>query len=193
MILNQIHFRGKNMKRIIIVTVTCTAALMIALGLHATGTENTAEPAIKEVDGFFYCCMEFKGSYSNMEKSINEFMGEFFKQGLMPMGPPLSAYFNSPGNVKEEELKWAFGFIVPKDTAIKEPLKLIEVKKQTAAVYLHIGPYENLSKSHEKVNVFAEKQGYKTAFPVFDKYLNNPQQVKPEELKTELIVPVVKK
>lgn len=180
------------MKRILVVSVLLTAVLF-AVQLLDAGTEDKNEPAIKEVNGFVYCCMEFTGPYSKMEKEIQTFMGEFFKQGQMPMGPPLSAYFNSPEEVKEEELKWAFGFEVPKGTKIKEPLKLIEVKKQTAAVYVHHGPYENLHKSHVMLSEFVKKQGYKEVYPVFDKYLNNPMQVKPEELKTELIVPVVKK
>ncbi len=180
------------MKRMFIVFVLLTA-LLFAVQLFALGMEEKNEPVIKEFDGFIYCCMEFTGPYSNMEKEIKVFMEEFFKQGMMPMDSAMSAYFNSPEMVKEEDLKWAFGFLVPEGTKVKEPLKIIEVEKQTACVYLHNGPYKNLPKSYDLIFKFIEKQGYKTVYPVYDKYLNNPMQVKPEELKTEVIVPVAKK
>ncbi len=154
-------------------------------------TEQT--PVIKDVAGFWYASMEFKGSYSQMEKGINAFMDEFFKQGLIPGGPALGIYYNNPSEVKEEELKWDVGFIVSKDADVKSPLNKRELKNLKAVVYLHIGPYENLDKSHDKVLKYIGDNGYKVVWPVYDKYLNNPQMVKPEELKTEIIAPIEKK
>ncbi len=163
--------------------------MMFAL-LPVSGEET---PVIKDVEGFWYAHMEFTGPYSNMKKEIPVFMGEFFKQGLIPAGQPVSAYFNSLDDVKEEELKWAFGFPVAKGTTVKEPLKLTEFKAQKAAVYLHIGPYEKLLEAYNKILKFIDEKGFKEALPSYDKYLNTPQQVKPEELKTQIIIPVVKK
>jgi AraC family transcriptional regulator len=161
--------------------------------LFSEEQEKEQTPVIKDVAGFWYASMECKGSYSQMEKEINGFMGEFFKQGLTPNGPFLGIYYNNPREVKEEELKWEIGFPVTDDADVKAPLNKKEFKSLKAVVCLHIGPYENLDKSYDKILKYIEVNGYKVVWPVYDKYLNNPQMVKPEELKTEITVPIEKK
>ncbi len=179
------------MKKVILVVFV----LVAFCGFSLTAEEQKKEevPVVKEVTGFWYAYMDFTGPYSDMEKGINTFMGVFFKQGLLIAGPAVSTYYNSPNNVKPEELKWAFGFTVTKDAAVKDPIKLTEFKTKKAVVYLHIGPYEDLPKAAAKATKFAETNGYEIVWPTYDRYLNSPQQVKPGELKTELVIPVKKK
>jgi len=149
------------------------------------------EVVIKEGKSFWYAYMEFGGSFDRMEKSIQTFMGEFFKQGLAPAGPFIGVYFNDPSKVKPEELKWNLGFTVSNDAKVQSPLKKTEFKHKTVAVYLHIGPYENTGKAYDKIFKYVKDHGYKITRPTYEKYLNDPRQVRPEELKTEVIVPVV--
>jgi AraC family transcriptional regulator len=167
----------------------------VFLGLMMTAQEKKAEPTpeLKDIDAFRLASMPFTGSYNQMEKNVMVFMGEFFKQGLQPAGPFIGVYHNSPQEVKEEDLKWEVGFPVVADAAIKEPLKKTDFEKTKAVVYLHIGPYEKLHESYNKIFKFVQDNGYEVAWPCYDKYLNNPQTTKPEELKTEIIVPVKKK
>lgn len=169
--------------------------LVMVCGLSLAAEESTKEgnPALKEVPGYWYAYMDFTGPYTNMEKEINTFMGEFFKQGLIPAGPAVSAYYNSPREVKPEELKWAFGFTVPKDVVVKEPLKLVEVKGVEAVVYLHVGSYDKLSEAAGIALKFVEDNRYEIVWPTYEFYLNNPDQVAPEALETQLVIPVKKK
>jgi len=145
---------------------------------------------IKDGTPFWYAKMDFQGSFKNMGKNIGSFMTEFFKQGLQPGGVLMGVYFNNPGEVKEEELKWAIAFPVAKDANVKESLKKVEFNRKKVAVYLHIGPYDKLNQAYDKVFKYAKAKGYEIKWPTYDRYLNNPMQVKPEELKTELIVPL---
>ena len=165
----------------------------VIVGFAGQQEKTEQKVLIKEVKSFRYAFMEFGGSFDKMEKSVQTFMGEFFKQGLVPGGPFLGIYFNDPSQVKPEELKWNLGFPVNKDAKVGDPLKKTEFKHKTAAVYLHIGPYENMDKAYEKIFKYVEDNGYKIVWPLYDKYLNNPMEVKPEELKTEMIVPLEKK
>lgn len=160
---------------------------------EAASAKPEQTPVVKEVEGFWYGYMEFKGSYSKMQTEIQNFMNEFFKQGLIPAGVAVSAYFNSSEEVKEEDLRWAFGFVITKETTVKEPIKKMEFKKQKAVVYLHKGPYENLPKSYDMVWKFIKDKEYKIIWPVYDRYLNNPMQVEPEKLETEIVVPIKEK
>jgi len=148
---------------------------------------------IKDMDPFSYAAMEFSGSFEKMEQSIGQFMQEFFKQGLQPGGPLLGIYYNDPTTVKAEELKWAVGFPVPEDAGVEAPLKKIDTTFKKAAVYLYTGPYEKMDKAYQMIFKHIEDKGCKMVWPCYDKYLNNPQEVKPEDLKTEIIVPVEKK
>jgi AraC family transcriptional regulator len=180
------------MKKTIFVFV-CIILLGVTVVFAGQEQKTEQKVVIKEGESFWYAYMEFKGPFDQIEKSIQKFMGEFFKQGLAPAGPFLGVYFNDPRKVKPEELKWNLGFPVRNDVKVEAPLKKAEFKHKTIAVYLHIGPYENMEKSYDKIFKYAEDNGYKPLWPTYDKYLNNPMQVKPEELKTEVIVPVEKK
>lgn len=165
--------------------------VVILLSLVMISAEQ--EVVIKDTNPFWYASMAFKGSFQQMQVNINQFMQEYFGQGLAIMGPGVSLYHNSPLEVKEAELEWEFGFTVAEDTVVKEPLKKTQVKGAKAAVYMHIGPYEGLPQAWEKVNKWITEQGYEAVYPVYDRYLNNPMLVKPEELKTQIVVPVKKK
>jgi AraC family transcriptional regulator len=160
-----------------------------------SGPPESSEPEIatRENLSFCYAAMEFGGSFDKLGASVQTFVGEFFKQGLVPAGPVLGIYYNDSRQVKPEELKWDIGFVVNRDAEVKAPLKKAEMKVNTAAVYTHTGPYNKLSPVYEKIFKYVEDKGYKILWPVFDRYLNNPKQVKPEELKTEVIVPFEKK
>ena len=171
----------------------CIIMLGVMVAFAGQEEKTQQEVVIKEDISFWYASMDFAGPLTKMRESIPKFMDEFFKQGLMPAGSFLGIYHNNPREVKPGELKWAVGFIVTKGTEVKAPLKIAEFKYKFAAVYKHIGPYKFLSQAYDKILKHAEANGYKTLWPTYDKYLNNPQQVKPEELETEIIVPLEKK
>jgi AraC family transcriptional regulator len=180
------------MKKIIVVWV-CVILFGVTAGFADQQEKTEQKVVIKEGESFWYVFMEFGGPYDKVEKSVQTFMGEFFKQGLVPTGALLGVYFNDPNQVKPEELKWNLGFPVSKEADVRTPLKKVEFKHKTVAVYLHIGPYENWDKAYEKIFKYIEDKGYKIIWPLYDKYLNNPKEVKPEELKTKMIIPVEKK
>ena len=142
---------------------------------------------------FWHASMEFGGSFDTMNQSVQTFMGEFFKQGLVPAGPVVGAFFNDPRLVKPEELKWSIGLVVNQDANVQAPLKKEEFKAKIAAVYTHIGPYEKLGQVYEQIFKYADDNGYKILWPVYDQYLNNPMEVNSEELKTKVIIPLESK
>lgn len=166
--------------------------LFMGFALSAAGEEKQ-EMSIKDMEPFCYAYMDFGGSFEGMGKAMESFMAEFFKQGLTPVGPPLGVYHNDPMKVKEEELKWAVGFPISKGTEVKAPLKKEETKFKKAVVSMYTGPYDKMDETYTKILKYIEDKGYKVLWPTYEKYLSNPQTTKPEELKTEVIVPVEKK
>jgi AraC family transcriptional regulator len=152
------------------------------------------EVVIQDTTPFTYAYLECIGPYSQIPAKIGAFMQEFFKQNLMPAGNFFGMYLNAPGQVKEEELQWRLGFPVAAESAVAAPLLKGECKATRAAVYLHVGPYDQVGAAYAKVFEFAEKNGYKVAGPPMEKYLDmDPAAVKPEDLRTEINIPVEKK
>jgi len=152
------------------------------------------EITIQNSAPFTYAYMECKGSYAQIPDKVNEFMGIFFKQGLMPLGSFFGMYLNSPGEIKEEELQWRLGFPVAGDAAVAAPLQKGECAFSKVAVYPYVGPYDKSSESYAKIMEFIDQNGYQMAGPIIERYLDmDPMSVKPEALRTEIIVPVEKK
>ena len=167
------------------------AFILLALGIISVSGQ---EVVIQDATPFTYAYLECSGSYSQIPAKIGVFMPEFFKQNLMPTGNFFGMYLNAPGQVKEEELQWRLGFPVPADATVAAPLQKGECKATQMAVYLHVGPYDKVGDAYVKIFEFVEKSGYKAAGPTIEKYLDmNPMAVKPEELRTEINVPVMKK
>jgi len=58
---------------------------------------------------------------------------------------------------------------------------------------VHIGPYAKTGETIQRLMDWIKAQGYIAAGPILERYLNNPMQVKPEELRTEIWIPAWKK
>jgi AraC family transcriptional regulator len=170
-----------------------TLFALVLIALWAVSLSGQ-EIKIQDTAPFTYAYLECNGAYQQVPAKVNEFMGEFFKQRLMPAGNFFGMYLNSPGQVKEEELQWRLGFPIAAGTAVAAPLQKGECKATKMAVYLYVGPYEKVGEAYSKIFTFIDKNGYKAAGPCIEKYLDmNPEAVKPEERKTEINLPIEKK
>lgn len=169
------------MRKMVLMSMLVAACLGLALGQEVKILDSTP---------FSYAALSCSGSYEQIGVKIGQFMQEFFKQKLTPAGPPFGLYLNSPKDVKTEDLKWEIGFPVAKDAVVAEPLKKGEFGFLKAASAIHTGPYDKVGETYAAMLKFIEANGWRMAGPWLEKYLNNPMQVKPEELKTEVIMPV---
>jgi AraC family transcriptional regulator len=155
---------------------------------------SAQEIQIKQIAPFSYAYLECSGTYRQIPAKIGMFMQEFFKQKLQPTGEFFGLYLNSPQQVKEEELKWQVGFPVAREAPVSSPLEKGGFTHTQVAACLYIGPYETVGSAYGRIFEFIENNGYETAGPIMEKYLDqNPQAVKPSDLKTEINVPVQKK
>lgn len=156
--------------------------------------ERMRLPEIQEITPFAYAYIECQGAYAQIPAKIQEFMAEFFRQKLTPSGMFFALYLNAPARVKEEELLWRLGFPVAADAAVAAPLQKGEYKFTQVAYYLHVGPYDQVQYAYGKIAAFLDLNGYQAAGPSIERYLDaNPLAVKPEELRTEVLMPVEKK
>jgi len=173
-------------------------ALTVAALLVAVGTANTAwgqAASIKNVSTFAYVCIEHRGPLTDMGRVVNEFMQLIQTQKIFPKvkGAMIGVYFNSPDQVKPDELIWEIGYPVPRGTDVQVPLIKKLWTNKTVAAGLHAGPYAQTGETIKMLMDYMVGQKYVVDGPVLERYLNNPMQVKPEELKTEIWIPCRKK
>ena len=55
---------------------------------------------------------------------------------------------------------------------------------------IHRGPYESCEPTYLQLFAWIEKKGFQTAGPIREIYPNDPREVKPEDIITEILVPI---
>lgn len=176
-----------------------SGAFISALALAtnpAPGAVQDVAVTVKDVEPFPYCAISHKGPYTDMAAVIGQLVGAMQAQGLFPQvrGPMVGVYYNSPAEVKPEELSWEAGFIITAQASPQPPLAKKNWEYKTVATALHVGPYAKGGETVVKVMDWLAANGYEAAGPVLERYLDmNPMAVKPEDLRTEIWVPCQKK
>jgi effector-binding domain-containing protein len=153
-------------------------------------TADQEAVTISEVAAFSYVCLPFVGSYENHEAVIGDFMRLVDEQEVEFSGPMIGIYYNSPMDTPEDSLIWEIGFEVPQETEVSDPLIVKKWEFTKAAKAMHIGPYETVDQTYPKIFEFIGKQSMMPTGPIMERFLSDPEQVAPEELKTEIWVPV---
>jgi len=151
--------------------------------------------SMKETAPFTYCSIAHKGPLADMSGVIGRLMQAMQGQGLFASvrGPMIGIYHNAPGQVKPEELSWEVGFQVSEQALPQAPLEKKTWSYPAVAAAVHIGPYAKAGETIQRLMTWIGAQGYNVAGPIMERYLNNPMQVKPEELRTEIWIPAKKR
>lgn len=148
--------------------------------------------ALKEVSPFTYCSIQHKGPYTEIEKIIGQLMQASQSQNIFPAGPLIGIYYNSPDEVKPEDLEWEIGFPVTVQVVPQAPLEKKQWNFTAVVSALHTGPYEKTGETVSKIIDWMEANGLVPSGPVLERYLSMPS-IKPENQKVEIWMPCQKK
>jgi hypothetical protein len=183
--------------------------LAVAVVWSATGQEAPGLPAAEmrsiqsEVAeakplSSWVVVQEFNGSMDKVDGYLATFMKELSSQNL---GESLESFdptaililYEDPGS--KREVRMAVGLTAPARLRVKEPLKIQRLRAERAVRHVHVGPYEQLGRVHAAVASSLSRQvaggeARRTGWPVVLRLLNDPRLVRPEAIKTEMIVPV---
>jgi len=179
------------MKKMLMIPFLSLLISPFNLAFNAYASEELAV-SIKEVSPFTYCCIHHKGPFTEIEKAIGQLMQAVREQNIIPMGPLVGVYYNDPNEVKPEDLEWEVGFPITQQVPVRAPLEKKEWSFTSVATALHVGPYEETGQSYLKIFKWLQTNNYIQSGPVMEKYLDDPSQVKPEKLQTEIWVPCKK-
>ncbi|MEW5900865.1 MAG: GyrI-like domain-containing protein [Acidobacteriota bacterium] len=151
------------------------------------------EVKVERIEPFSYFSMRHKGSFTQIPDAVASLWQEAQLQNAIPMGPLFGIYYNSPDDVAPEQLDWEIGFPTAEQTVVQLPLEKKVWNHTQVAVLLHQGPYEKTGETIAKIMEWLSANGYTPAGPVMERYLDmNPEEIKPEQRKTEIWIPCQK-
>lgn len=125
---------------------------------------------------------EFPKEIAPMIRSVLE---EIISLGGVHAGPPIILYFDEEFNPQNVNLEVAWPVLDAKLVNKTLPSVL-------AATCIYVGPYDGLEDAYEAVFAWVNQNGYRVEYPTREISYNDPQITPPEQLVTEIIVPVVK-
>lgn len=169
-------------------------------GSHAVFRQpgNGTTPA---ADGFAVRVMEVPerqavvedhaGSYMDVGQAFERLYSRLGSRGLLGPGTRiLGVYFDDPGSVAQDRLRSQAAAILP--AGLPHELPSATLRGGTYAVIQHKGPYSDLPKAYDWLfGTWLPQSSRDSAdAPVIEEYLNNPREVAPAELLTDIYVPL---
>lgn len=111
---------------------------------------------------------------------VFQYIGKKQIKALVPV--PITRY--TPN--KDGTLAIEGGVVVPDGTAGEGEVVASELPAGKVAFMVHVGPYDALQKTYEKMKEFLATKNMKPGATSWEVYIGDPGNTKPEELKTEV-------
>ena len=156
-----------------------------------TMEDNTiVEVAARQVLG-----MKKTGTYKLIPELLMKIYEFMVKRKIEVTGPPLFLCHEiTPEAVMEANKKGTATVEVawPVSGTVKDnrEIKVYELPGGKMVYTVHRGPYETCEPTYLKLFSWIETQGLQISGPIREVYPNDPRVVKPEEIITEIFVPV---
>ena len=137
--------------------------------------------------------VQHTGSYMQIDRAMGALFVELAAQGLLTQGARMiGLYFDDPDAVPVEKLRSMACTPVGPDAVLAPPLEETVLRGGPCARLRYKGPYADMKDAYGWLwSAWLPHSGYEPAeSPVFEEYLNNPRDVPPTELVTEIHLPL---
>ncbi|MFH1314081.1 MAG: GyrI-like domain-containing protein [Candidatus Eisenbacteria bacterium] len=152
---------------------------------------------IKNTEPRLVATMKHKGPFDDIPGVVAKLMAGVEKGDHLKAGPVMVIYYNSPQNVSASELLWEVAIPVARPAAVggsemdKMGFKVFE--PMFVAYTYHIGPYEKVGDTFDKVFGWIEVNKYPlSGFPV-EVYWSDPENTPADKLVTEVWLPILER
>jgi effector-binding domain-containing protein len=115
--------------------------------------------------------------------AIAQYLGQL---GQAPAGAPFAAYYN----MDMENLDVEIGFPVATRLPGQGNIQPSEIPGGKAGACLYTGPYDKMPPAYEALTAWMKAQGHEATGVAYEIYLNDPQQVPPEAIQTQIVFPI---
>ncbi|WP_414469731.1 AraC family transcriptional regulator [Methanobacterium sp. ACI-7] len=136
--------------------------------------------------------IRYRGPYDKIPELISEVVEWVMNKDLNMTGTIYGAYFNRPDDVPPEQLFYEIGASFEGNARDEGNVQVKIIPEHTVVATMHKGPYDQVGPVIEGLAKYAVENGYDIIGPVTEVYLNNPNEVEPEKLLTEVQFPVIK-
>lgn len=137
--------------------------------------------------------MSHQGSYFELGNTFQKVASVFAARNLWPHAQGMMAvYYDDPSAVAPDKLKSHAGVIVGHDFEVPENLEEVLLEGGQMAVMHFKGPYAGLQAAYEYLyGKWLPESGEELRdAPVYESYLNSPADTAPDELLTDIYVPL---
>lgn len=134
-----------------------------------------------------------RGSYLEIGKRFEQLGSIFGARNLWPHARGMvGLYYDDPSAVPEAGLRSKAGMIVEDGFNAPDDLETVDMPSGTMAVMHYKGPYAGLMAAYQYLyGVWLPESGKEPRDgPAMEVYLNNPQEVAPDHLLTDVCVPI---
>ncbi|MBB1487621.1 GyrI-like domain-containing protein [Oceanospirillum sp. D5] len=150
---------------------------------------------VENIPGINLMGLEHKGDYMDIGQSFEKLFGWLGMRGLANAEMRcIGIYFDDPDAVPKEELRSAAcaGFPALEQTTPESPYSKVDVQGGEYAILRFKGPYANMHSAYQWFYGQWLPQSGREACdqPVFEEYLNNPREVAPDDLITDIYMPL---
>lgn len=153
---------------------------------------------LKSTPAYTVAYSNCQGPYDKLPRVVGEIFLWMRENGYQPAGPPVGVFYSSPFGVPPEELRWEMQ-IPLQDAAVEEQeptetapgIKTVPVR--TVVTTIHEGSYERAPLVYQALFGWLAARGFRMAGPPEEVYLSDPTATPPDEIRTEIRFPVVKK
>ena len=136
-----------------------------------------------------------RGPYTQIPGMLMEVFAVVMEKGAIPAGPPVSIYRQT--TVAEVEQAEASGdadleVAIPVANRVRPvgDVANYELPGGRFAKVIHRGPYEECTATYQRLFAWIGAQGLAINGPIREVYLNDPREVAPGEILTEILAPV---
>jgi AraC family transcriptional regulator len=159
--------------------------------------KQPVEVKIKETRPMTVAFIAVTGPYSGIPAAFGKLYPWVMSKGYQPVGAAMAVYYTSPADTPEHQARWELRTELAGEVAPLTPdengLGVKRVEGAQVAFALHKGPYQKIEAAYSAIFEWITANGYQISGPVEESYLNDPARTPPEELLTEIRIPVRKK
>ena len=147
---------------------------------------------VTEGTPFWYVYMEFQGPHDQITQGLGDLYNETVKQNLQSLfsGAHFGIFFDSFLRGEEADTVWGLGFQAPEDIQVKPPLKKSRFNYDKIATMIYVGAYESIGLAFNIIVPFIEENDLRIVGPPVEIWMDDPNEVKPQDCRTEVIIPV---
>jgi len=135
-----------------------------------------------------------QGSYLQIDRAMGSLFGQLGEQQLFSDETQMIAvFYDDPDFVQEQDLRARACSPVAAAARLRAPLEELMLPGGSFARLRHRGPYADMKDAYRWLyGVWLPRSAYEAGdVPGFESYLNNPQDVAPTELLTDIHLPLV--